>query len=144
MLAYATRLKDQEISPNMKWISVAPNYDFSMYPAGIIDNHYYFATNKNATNLKVAKIKLDWSKARQIKSFTDLQDRPAVIDVVVERKDAKIDYFGITATAKDKLVVLYIENGYNSLYLHDALTGKLIKNLLPDCEYKTQMKELTI
>ncbi|PWN33212.1 prolyl oligopeptidase [Meira miltonrushii] len=91
---YATLLIGQTVSENMKWISLAPSYDYSLLPAGIINDTYYVSTNRDAPNSKVAKIKLDWSKARQVKKFTELQDRSEMIDVIPERKDALIIFNG--------------------------------------------------
>lgn len=133
MTSYATLLPGQEISSNMKWISLAPDYEFPLYAIGVINESYYFQTSKdNAKNQKVSKIKLDWTKARQVKQFTELQDRPEVIDVIPERKDASISQFSAWATASNKVVVLYIENGQNTIYLYCAISGKKLEQLLPN------------
>ncbi|PWN33211.1 alpha/beta-hydrolase [Meira miltonrushii] len=131
-VAYATRLAGQQISNNMKWISLAPGFDFTGFSGGVVNDTYYFWTNKDAKNGKVAKINLDWSKARQVKNFTELQDRPPVIDVVPERKDALINAGDVKMTAKDKLLVNYIEQGEIAIYLYNTKDGKLIKRLLPN------------
>lgn len=133
MTCYATLLEGQEISTNMKWISLSPDYLFPMYPVGVINETYYFQTNKDhARNQKVSKIKLDWTKARQVKQFTELQDCPEVIDVIPERKDASIPQFSVWQTSYDKILISYIENGQNTVYLYDAITGKVLQQLLPD------------
>ncbi|MCO5598616.1 hypothetical protein L7F22_052713 [Adiantum nelumboides] len=103
-----------------------------MLPGGIIKDEYYFLTNKDSKNKKIAKIKLDWSKARTVQNFTQLQDRPEVIDVIAERKDALINYDGFRITDGDKGVVTYVENGQNTVYLYDLKTGKVIQRLLPN------------
>lgn len=131
MVSYATLLSNQTISENMKWISLAPDYDFAMYSGGVVDDEYYFQTDKDAPNQKVAKFKLDWSKARQVKQFTELQDRPKMIDVVPERNDAIIASSGIYPTAIDKLIVFYIEEGVYTTYVYNIKTGKFIQKLLP-------------
>lgn len=105
-----------------------------MLPGGIIKDEYYFLTNKDSKNKKIAKIKLDWSKARTVQNFTQLQDRPEVIDVIAERKDALINYDGFRITDGDKGVVTYVENGQNTVYLYDLKTGKVIQRLLPNGE----------
>jgi prolyl oligopeptidase PreP (S9A serine peptidase family) len=130
MVSYATMLTNQTISENMKWISLAPDYDFAMYPGGVVDDEYYFQTDKDALNQKVAKVKLDWSKARTVKKFTELQDRPQVIDVVPERNDAIIASYGIYPTAKYNMVVFYIEEGIYTTYIYNVKTGKLIQKVL--------------
>ena len=135
MVSYATLLTDQKISENMKWISLAPTYDFSLFPAGFIEDEYYFQTNKDAKNSKIAKIKLDWSKARQIKDFTELQDRPEVIEVVAERKDALIQSFsGPYLTAGKNILIVYVEDGHNTVYLYSTESGKKIQQLVPNGE----------
>ncbi|PWN33210.1 alpha/beta-hydrolase [Meira miltonrushii] len=131
-IAYASLLTGQKISNNMKWISLAPDFNFTVLAGGVVNDSYYFWTSKDATNGKVAKFNLDWSKARQVKSFTELQDRPPVIDVIPERKDALINTLDVHITAKDKLLVNYIEEGKMALYLHETKDGKLIKRLLPN------------
>lgn len=135
MMTYATRISDQKISENMKWISLAPSYDFTMLSGGIIDDTYFFLTNKDAKNRKVAKIHLDWSKARTVHNFTELQDRPEVIDVIAERKDALINFDGFRITNVDKGLVTYIENGQNTVYLYEIKTGKVIQRLLQKGEF---------
>lgn len=133
-IAYATRLIGQNISNNMKWISLAPDFDFTVLAGGVVNDTYYFWTSKDAKNGKVAKFNLDWSIARQVKSFTELKDRPPVIDVIPERKDALISALDVRITAKDKLLVNYIEQGEMALYLYETKNGKLIKRLIPDGE----------
>ncbi|PWN31698.1 alpha/beta-hydrolase [Meira miltonrushii] len=132
MVSYATLLSEQTISEDMKWISLAPSYDFSLFPIGFINDEYYFQTNKDAPNSKVAKIKLDWSKARQVKKFTELQDRPQVIDVIPEREDALMQTFsGPYLTAGNNILIIYVEDGSNVLHLFSAETGKVIQQIIP-------------
>ncbi|PWN34996.1 alpha/beta-hydrolase [Meira miltonrushii] len=130
MMTYATRLTGQKISENMKWISLSPSYNFSMFAGGVIDDTYYFLTNKDSKNRKIAKVHLDWSKARNVHNFTELQDQPEVFDVIAERKDALINFDGFRITNRDKGLVNYIENGQNTLYSYELKTGELIQRLL--------------
>ena len=130
MMTYATKLTEQTISENMKWITLAPSYDFNMFAGGIIEDTYYFLTNKDTKNRKIARIKLDWSKARTVYNFTELQDRPKVIDVIAERKDALINFDGFRILDNDKGVVTYIENGQNTVYLYNLKNGELVQRLL--------------
>lgn len=141
MVGYATKLTDQKISENMKWISLSPSYDFSMFPAGIVDDSYIFPTYKDAPNGKVAKIVFDWSKARQVKSFTELQDRPKVIDVVPERSDALIDAGGAFVTNKDKVVVNAVQNAQTIFHIYGLKDGKEIQRLIPNGKCKKQYKK---
>ncbi|PWN31724.1 alpha/beta-hydrolase [Meira miltonrushii] len=128
---YATLLPGQQISENMKWISLSPAYEFSVIRGGIVGDTYYFYTNKDAKNGKIAKIKMDWSKAKKVKLFTELQDRPPVIDVVPERQNSKLIPFGVFMTAKNVLILVYIEQGEMAVYSCKAGNGKLLKKLLP-------------
>ncbi|PWN33213.1 alpha/beta-hydrolase [Meira miltonrushii] len=132
MVGYATQLTGQKISENMEWISISPSYDFSMFVGGIVDDDVIFQTNKDAPNNKVAKIHLDWSKARQVKNFTELQDRPPVIDVVAERENALIVQNGAFVTNNDKIVVITVENAQNQVHVYSLKDGKEISRLIPD------------
>lgn len=135
MVGYATQLTGQKISENMKWISISPTYDFSMFVAGIVNDDLIIQTNKNAPNNKVSKIHLDWSKASQVKKFTELQDRPPVIDVVAERDNALIITNGAFITNNDKIVVITVENAQNRVHIYSLNDGKEIQRLIPDGEY---------
>lgn len=131
-IAYTSLLDGQPVSEKMKWISVSPGYDYQVYYITTIDDTIYFQTNHgNATNSKIAKVKLDWSKARPSSILTDIQDRPQVQDVVKERPDASIPQLNAFAIAHDKVLINYIENGKDALYLYDLKTGKMVQHLLP-------------
>jgi len=132
MVGYATQLKGQKISENMKWISLSPTYDFSMWIAGIVGDDVIFQTNKDSPNNKVSKITMDWSKARQVKQFTELQDRPKVIDLVAERPNALIITAGAFVTNNDKVVTITVENAQNQVHVYSLNGGKEIQHLVPD------------
>ncbi|PWN33982.1 alpha/beta-hydrolase [Meira miltonrushii] len=130
--AYACLLDGQPVSENMKWISISPDYDYQVYYIGTVDNTFYFQTDQgNATNGKVVKAHLDWSKARSTNTLTDIKDRLQLQEVVKERDDALIPQVNAFAYAHDKLIINYIESGKDTLYLYDLKTGKQLQHLLP-------------
>ncbi|MCO5589956.1 hypothetical protein L7F22_043925 [Adiantum nelumboides] len=130
--AYACLLDGQTVSEKMKWISISPDYDYQVYYVTTIKNAFYFQTDQgNATNSKIAKVQLDWSKARPTSILTDIKDHLEVQDVIKEREDALIPQVNAFAFAHDKLLINYIESGKDTLYLYDIKTGKMLQHLLP-------------
>jgi prolyl oligopeptidase len=127
---YATVLTGQPISENMKWISIAPAYDYKMQALNVIDDILYVQTDLNALDGKIAKTKLDFNKARQIKQFTELKDKLALTTVIPEVKRAQLTACGAFHT--DKLVISYTVNGAIVTKLFELKTGKFIKQVVPN------------
>ena len=93
--AYATLLPGQTLSDHMKWISIAPSYDYSIIPINAIDDILYVQTDHDALNGKIAKVKLDWSKALPISAVADLKDRLQLEEVIPNRPFIKMTKFYI-------------------------------------------------
>lgn len=129
--AYATLIEGQKISENMKWISILPTLEYSIfYSVGVLDDYWYATTNENALNKKIVRAKLDWSKARQVKKLTDLKDRIKFTDVVPNRPFHGLEL--AFPTDINKAVLAYIEDGQYVLYLYDLRTGKQLQKILPN------------
>lgn len=126
-IAYATYLPGQELSNKMKWFSVSPTREYSHDSIGILDDYWYFVTDKDAIDHKVVKVKLDPSKARQVSNLRELKDELPLIDVVPQRKNSQL-YFN-TAFAKDKGIFVYTEEGQYVAYIYDLITGKQVQKL---------------
>ncbi|PWN34995.1 alpha/beta-hydrolase [Meira miltonrushii] len=131
------------LSNDGRWLIISGSYEVTTenmvsYATllEVINNTFYIKTNKDAKNLKVSKIHLDWNKAKQVKDFTELQDRPEVIDVIPERNNASITPFdfGPYMIAQDKIAAVYVENGQYTLYVYHAEDGRLIQRLIPDAK----------
>lgn len=130
-IAYATLLEGQKLSENMKWISILPTLEYSIfYSVGVLDDYWYVTTDEDALNKKVVKAKLDWNKSRQVKKLSDLKDRIKFIDVVPNQPFHGL-YLAIPSN-KDKAILLYIENGNYVTYLYDLSSGKMLQKILPE------------
>lgn len=127
---FATFLPDQTLSDNMKWISISPTNDFTFQVINVIDDWLYFSTNRDALNSKVAKVKLDWSKARQVKDVNTLTDRLDFVDLVPTRNDSTLF---IAIKLSDSMGALaYIKNGKYVVQLLELLTGKIVHTAIPN------------
>ncbi|PWN35003.1 prolyl oligopeptidase [Meira miltonrushii] len=127
---YATRLDGQTVSGNMKWISIAPGYDYIINPLNVIDDTLYVQTYEGALDGRIAKTKLDWSKAKTVTDFTQLKDKLALTTVVPEVKKAQLTL--ASAFNSDKLVIIYTMDGTYVTKVFELKTGKLIRQVVPD------------
>lgn len=125
---YATRLDGQPLSDKLKWISIAPSYDYVINPLNVIDDVLYVQTSEGALDGRIAKTKLDWSKAKQVTDFHELKDKLPLTTVVPELKKSQLSLS--SAFNKDKLIIVYTINGYYSVKLFELKTGKLIRQVL--------------
>ncbi|PWN36373.1 alpha/beta-hydrolase [Meira miltonrushii] len=127
---FATLLPDQTLSDNMKWISISPTYDFTFQSISVIDEWLYFSTNRDALNSKVAKVKLDWSKARQVSDVNTLTDRLDFVDVIPEQDDASL--FIAVGLSENMASCAYIKNGKYVVQILDLLAGKIVHTAIPN------------
>lgn len=126
---YATYLPGQELSDKMKWIGVAPGYDYVMTPVNVIDDVLYVQTNLNASDGKIVKTKLDWTKARQVSNLSELTERLPLTDVIPNVKNEQLA--SSYPFMEDKVVLLYVINGIFVTKIYNLKSGKLIKTVLP-------------
>ncbi|PWN35002.1 prolyl oligopeptidase [Meira miltonrushii] len=125
---YATRLEGQQVSDKMKWISVAPSYDYQMSALNVIDDILYVQTDLNALDSRIAKTKLDFSKARQVTNLNDLKEKLPLTTVIPEVKKAQLTSAAVFNT--DKLIILYTTNGYAVAKLYYLKTGTFIRQVI--------------
>ncbi|PWN36814.1 alpha/beta-hydrolase [Meira miltonrushii] len=129
--AYATLLTGQKLSDKMKWISIVPTRDLSLFsPVGILDGNWYVVTDENAIDRKVVKVKLDWTKAKEVTNLSQLKGRLNFTDVIPNRPFRQLNLARQTDT--NKALVVYVENGKYVLYIFDLRTGKQLQKILPD------------
>ncbi|MCO5599850.1 hypothetical protein L7F22_053957 [Adiantum nelumboides] len=127
---FATLLPDQTLSDKMKWISISPTNNFTFQTINVIDNWLYFSTNRDALNSKVAKVKLDWTKARQVSDVNTLTDRLHFVDVIPERNDSTL---AVVVPSSDSMAALaFIKNGRYVVEILNLLSGKIVHTALPN------------
>lgn len=114
----------------MKWFSVAASNDYVHDSVGILDDFWFFRTDKDSINHKVVKVKLNASKARQVNRLRDLTDSLPMIEVIPERKNSDL-YFQVPI-GKNKGAFVYTEEGQYIIYIYDLSTGKQIQKLQTD------------
>ncbi|PWN36372.1 prolyl oligopeptidase, partial [Meira miltonrushii] len=127
---YASYLPGQTLSDHMKWISVAPSYNFTIASINVIDDWYYFGTNRDALNGKIAKAKLDWSKARQVSDVNTLKDSIDFVDVVPTRPSVSL-YTNVALSDQYALLVYVIKGRYIAQVL-ELKTGRIVHTAIPD------------
>ncbi|MCO5599851.1 hypothetical protein L7F22_053958 [Adiantum nelumboides] len=127
---YATYLPGQTLSDKMKWISVAPSYDFTVDPINVVNKWLYFGTSRNALNGKIAKAKLDWSKARETNNVNTLTDRLDFVDVVPTQESATLH--SDVALSKDLAVIIYIKMARYVVQILELETGKFLHTAIPN------------
>ncbi|MCO5583327.1 hypothetical protein L7F22_037237 [Adiantum nelumboides] len=127
---YASIYGDQVISDHMKWISIAPGYEYVLQWMDVVDNYLYFWTNLNAVDGRVAKCKLDWSKARSVTDLSQLTDKLPMIGLIPEIPYSKITFQYVFN--HDKVLITYTTNGRYISKIYNFITGKLLQNVLPN------------
>lgn len=129
--AYATLLPGQKLSDKMKWISIVPTRDLSLFSTvGILGGDWYVITDENAIDRKIIKVKLDWSKAKEVTNLSQLKGRLNFTDVIPNRPFRQLNLALQTDT--NKALVVYVEDGKYALYIFDLRTGKEIQKILPN------------
>ncbi|PWN36822.1 uncharacterized protein FA14DRAFT_152244 [Meira miltonrushii] len=129
-VAYATLLTGQTLSDTMKWISLSPSYDYTFNILSTKNDYLYIQTDKHALDGKVSKLKLDWSKARQVKKLSELKDQVKMTDIIPEKHFALLAQAWVVAT--DKIMLFYVMDGRVKMFYHHLHTGKLIQEVLPN------------
>lgn len=121
----------QELSlQKLKWISIAPKFDYYLSYLHNDGNDFYFNTNKDASNWKIVRARINPASAKECEHLGDLKEEAELEDVVKEDKQAAID--DVTVVASDKLLISYIKDVKNELYQFELKTGNRVKRLLPD------------
>lgn len=127
---YATHLPGQTLSDTMKWISVAPSYDFKVASINVVNDWFYFGTNRDALNGKIVKAKLDWSKARQISDVNTLKDSIEFVDVVPTRNSVLL--YTDVALSDDLAIIVYIKKGRYVAQVLELESGRILHSAIPD------------
>ncbi len=123
-------ISSQAIGPNMKWISIAGDWDYGLWYLANDDNRFYFMTNKDAQNSKIVYADIDFSQAKAVGHVTELKESLALTDLVPEEKDATLS--GAVIVNQDKLLLKYTRDVKSELWQHELKTGKQVRRLLPD------------
>lgn len=118
------------IGADLKWISIAPKFEYYLSYITNDGNDFFFITNKDAPNWKIIRATVDPSQAKMVEHLRDLKDEALLEDVVKEDKEATLDE--ALVVAQNKLLVWYVKDVKNELYQYELKTGKKIKRLLPD------------
>ncbi|PWN36371.1 alpha/beta-hydrolase [Meira miltonrushii] len=127
---YATFLPGQTLSDNMKWISVAPSYDFKLSPINVVNDWLYFSTNRDALDGKIAKAKLDWSKARQVSDVNTLKDSIDFVDVVPMQPSIML--YTQVALSDQFAIIVHIVKGRYKVQVLELETGRIVHTAIPD------------
>jgi prolyl oligopeptidase len=120
----------QGITPDLRWISVAPKFEYHLNYLANDGNDFYFMTNKDAPNWKIVRARVDPETARSVQHPTELTETIDLEDVIPEDKDATLDDAAVVNG--NKLLLWYIKDVKHQLYQHELTTGKRVERLLPD------------
>ncbi|MCO5565982.1 hypothetical protein L7F22_019657 [Adiantum nelumboides] len=118
----------QPIKAPLKWLSITlGNNGYLGYYTNIGNDFYFSSNGDGANNYKIVRLHIDPSKARTVKSLSELKDE-------VKQKVVILEHTGILQSgvvfADGTLMSYYTEDAKHNIYLYDLKTGKLLQKVM--------------
>ncbi|PWN34022.1 prolyl oligopeptidase, partial [Meira miltonrushii] len=118
----------QPLTEPLKWLSITMGTNGYLAYYTNIGNDFYFSSNGDgANNYKMVRRHIDPSKARTVKTLSELKDETPEELVIPEHSGTL--QAGVVF-ADGTLMAYYTEEAKHNIYLYDLRTGKLLQKVM--------------